>query len=615
MLNSNDTLTIVERMINKIVSRDSLSYIVKKSVSDEELLLLNNLLDNFTSKSDTKVTLVLKLVLAYLDLLKNERILSKENYLEFKNILKSIRFNEIELFLPCRNVEWILLEIGKNLISSNDNNKEKNLLLDDLLETTTELFKIVNNDFGLAITNYLSAFRYFKEGNYEKASRLLEMVAHIFKDPLLIWETQYYAALLNYPTNIRRSINLLENCLLLGEKYLLVIKNSNITIEHVEETLNILRREFIIRNHENEDKSFLFKVIDNVIHYYYDKNDLLSLSACYYEAGIIFDKLGYEDTAEEYFVESAVITSDHQQWKLYSKALINLVVKFFEKGRVREAEDYLNDLIQVASYLKDEGLHKKVETLLLSLKKLKEIKPTPITNNSRIEEYISEIDANNTPITTPNQQEISQSYQYETNLQPTEEINLIQSLEVLSNYTPESTTEPVNMVTTAQPAEFIPVPHPENIQAPAIDQSFLKEFKEPINQNEQKEVVISTNDLVPSTTEKKSSKKEDTSSFYAVRKRIASHLSKNNFEIFTDYKPVKGSVSVDIVAMRGKIRKQKIFIMIASDGEGEIELSVNLLVSIFDSAERIVFINSQNPKPPSKKGAVSLIYRMEDLPT
>ena len=66
--------------------------------------------------------------------------------------------------------------------------------------------------------------------------------------------------------------------------------------------------------------------------------------------------------------------------------------------------------------------------------------------------------------------------------------------------------------------------------------------------------------------------------------------------------------------MRGKIRKQKLFIMIAADGEGEIELGLNLLISIFDAAERIIFVNTTNKREPVKKGGVLIIYDIKDLP-
>ena len=502
------------------------------------------------------------------------------------------------MFLPCKNIEWLLLEIGKILLVKKENNKEINTLIQDLIETTTDLFKIVNNEYGLAVVNYFSAFQLYITGNKEKASRLLEMVAHIFKNPLLIYETQYYAALMNYPTNLRRSINLLENCLILVQKDPEELKQSIITSQYIEDMLNRFRREFIIRDHESQDKSYLFKVIDDVIHYYYNQNDLLSLSACYYESGIIFDKLGYEDTAEEYFVESAIISSEHQQWKLYSKALINLVVKFFEKGRVTEAEDYLNDLIQVASYLKDEGLHKKVETLLLSLKKIKEIKPAQISTESQIKEYISEIDSNSSQI-SPTINQNTSPVEYETNLNPDEELNLLQSLEVLSNY---EAPQPDYQETT---------PSAESSQ---IDPNFLSDFKEPINQVTQNEVVISNEVLSTVNSQETAQDSSESNSFYAIRDEICNHFKIQNYEIFTDYRPVKGSVTVDIVAIRGKIRKLKIFLMITSDNEGEIELSLNLLISIFDSAERIVYVNSSNPRPPMKRGGVLVIYRLQDLP-
>ena len=616
MLNSQDTLTILERMFQKHSENESNSS--PTLLSSEEKLLIDNLLESYSTKNDLKFTLILRIFLSYTKVLASGKKVDKKIVQELNDILKSVRFNEIELFLPCKNIEWVLLEIGKVLISLSTSDPSITDIIGDILETTTDLFKIVDNDFGLAVTNYLLAYKWFLAGNVEKASRLLEMVAHIFKNPVLILESQYYAALMNYPTNLRRSINLLENCLLLTQRYSVEIAESTISLDELEGTLNKFRREFIIRDHETEDKAYLFKVIDNVIHYYYNKNDQFGLSACYYEAGIIFDKLGYEDTAEEYFVESAIITSDLQQWKLYSKALINLVVKFFEKGRVHEAEDYLNDLIQVASYLKDESLHKKVETLLVSLKKLKEINPSNISTESKIQEYISEIDSStgqsfsntyepeaiNPPANifapvTPTPTDTTSIPSYESNLSKEEEINLLESLETLSNYTP--------VPETSNQQNTIPEPM-------TVDQSFLADFKEPITTQTSNEVTISNEGLLTPQESLSDIAQKNVSSFYSVRKGICTLLKNNNFEVYTDYKPIKGSVSVDIVAIRGKIRKQKLFIMITGDGEGEIELGLNLLISIFDTAERIIFVNTSLKRQPARKGGVNIIYDINDFP-
>ena len=607
MLNSQETLILLQRMLEKHdINKQDENF---RLLTDEEKNLIDNLLANYQSKNDLKPTLILKIFLAYLELLNNNNgEINKESIQNIKDIIKSIRFNEIELFLPCKNVEWILLEIGKRLLSISQTNKNAINLVNEILETTTDLFKIVDNDYGLAITNYFLAYKWYLSGNKEKASRLLEMVAHIFKSPVMIIETQYYAALINYPNNLRRSINLLENCLSFANRYPEEVPNLSLSLNELEEIVNKFRREFIIREHTEEDKSYLFKVIDNVIHYFYNKNDLFGLSACYYEAGIIFDKLGYEDTAEEYFVEAAIISSDLQQWKLYSKSLINLVVKFFEKGRISDAEDYLNDLIQVASYLKDEGLHKKVETLLLSLKKLKEIKPTTITSESKIEEYISEIDASSQVISNTYEVQPENSSSFTGNLDQAEELDLLESLETLSKYEPEPVP---NTYVESSPIPQEITPEPPSVP---IDQTFLTEFKEPINPNTKNEVTISNEGFLVSSETQNEEKTEEVSSFYAVRKGICSVLRNSNFEVFTDYKPVKGSVTVDIVATRGKIRKQKLFIMIAADGEGEIELSLNLLISIFDAAERIIFVNTTNKREPVKKGGVLIIYDIKDFP-
>jgi tetratricopeptide (TPR) repeat protein len=593
MLNSQETLTILERILDK----DYLDNSSKKKIflTNEETVVINNLLENYDSSNDLKLTLILRILLNYLNLFKFKTKLSDELRNNFKEIIKLIRFNQIELFLPCKNIEWILLEIGRTLLTLKESNKDNISLVHDLLETTADLFKIVDNEYGLAVTNYFMAYMWFIGGNREKSARLLEMVAHLFKNPLISWESQYNAALLNYPFNLKRSINLLENCLLIAQKNQNELIKSNISINKVEKILNSFRRDYIIRYHA-EDVNFLFSLIEKVINFYHTKNDILSLSACYYEAGIILDKLGYAETAEEYFVEVAIITAEQQQWKLYSKSLINLVVKFFEKGRISEAEEYLNDLIQIASILKDDSLHKKVETLLLSLKKIKEISPSRINSKTNLEQYISEIDDSTQII--PNI--------YVEPIDHTTENSIEINNQGIDSNEIESALDDLAKVEITQNFEL----------SNSIDGSFLNDIKEPIIANYPNDIIVFNDEMGPPITQQENDvSNQQVQSFHSLRKKTLTFLRENNFETFVDYRPVKGSVSVDIVALRGKIRKHKLFIMVASDGEGEIDLSINLLLSIFDSAERIVLVNSldQN-KSPVKKGGVLVIYNINDIP-
>jgi hypothetical protein len=144
----------------------------------------------------------------------------------------------------------------------------------------------------------------------------------------------------------------------------------------------------------------------------------------------------------------------------------------------------------------------------------------------------------------------------------------------------------------------------------------LNDIKEPIIANYPNDIIVFNDEMGPPITQQENDvSNQQVQSFHSLRKKTLTFLRENNFETFVDYRPVKGSVSVDIVALRGKIRKHKLFIMVASDGEGEIDLSINLLLSIFDSAERIVLVNSldQN-KSPVKKGGVLVIYNINDIP-
>ena len=72
-------------------------------------------------------------------------------------------------------------------------------------------------------------------------------------------------------------------------------------------------------------------------------------------------------------------------------------------------------------------------------------------------------------------------------------------------------------------------------------------------------------------------KDESKPSFYTIRQQIVIKLNDRGFETHLDMKPERGGATVDIVAIKGKIRKKKIFLMLA-ESMAEGELSANLLL-------------------------------------
>ena len=76
-------------------------------------------------------------------------------------------------------------------------------------------------------------------------------------------------------------------------------------------------------------------------------------------------------------------------------------------------------------------------------------------------------------------------------------------------------------------------------------------------------------------------------------------------------KPIKGGATVDIVAIKGKIRKKKLYIMLA-ETKAEAELSVNLLKSLQDSTEKIVYVFGESSKKQKKSG-ITIAYKMNQL--
>lgn len=549
MLLSSDILLILERLTVK----------GSKTLS-EDLLILNEIITLFESKGNIKNSILLKMILSY-KMISNSKSNFDINISPFellKSIVNTIRFNEMDLYIPSKHIEWILLEVAKNVIQDIDLSKKS-------FETSRDIFKSTNDSTGIAISNYFLAYIHFLEGNFDKSARLLEKVTHEFTDINLKIECQFNAAILYYNTNLKRSMNLLENCIYYIEN------NSNVVIEHnkinIEEFLNKLRREFILKFYQEEGE--LFQIIEKLTTSLHQKGKTSELAASYYEAGTVFDKLQYRETALDYFIEAARLSAELDEWKLYSKSLIHLIVHFIEKGELENADIYLTDLNIISKQLDDEDLSKKSETLLTSLNKLKERTYIITTSSSELENIIN-AETNNQEIITDEKPQKTVIIEKTTDFieeSPTQNSNTVEI---------DSNQELFNSVLSNSEEEVI-----SDVISFNVDENEIK-----VDEKEER---------IPQNKNKKGSRPK----FYVIRKKIVKIIKENGFIVNIDQKPINGGFSIDIIGVKGKIRKKKIYIMLA-ESVAEGELSANLLESIQESIEKIVFIFGKDSRKNQK---------------
>ena len=549
MLQSSDILSIINRLMKSNL------------ITQEDVLILSELIQTYTANGNVKIATILKIFFSYQLLLHPDKSFSGEfdAIASLKEAIRTIRFNELELYIPSKFIEWILLKLGYILLSN-----EHYKISKQLIEISRDCFKLVEHSYGTTLSNYFLAYYHYLEGDADKCARLLEIVSTEFSNPSMQISCQYNAAILYYSTNnanLKRPINLLENCLILLDQYSVENLTPRLDKEIIEDFLNKLRREYILKNYMKKEND-LFQVIENLTSSLHKNGKFLDLAASYYEAGTVFDNLNYGDTAEDYFIESARLSAEKEEWKLYSKCLIQLIIKFIEKGELQDAEIYLNDLSIIAVQLQDEGLLKKTETLLNSLKKLKIQSNMKDISTNDIESLLG-TDVDNEPQLT-----------FSNQITPSQEGSMTSDEQDLFNQVLESQSD-------GQSNDIV---------------SFQTDT-EKIEPETPVESIASIDNSKPT--------------FYNTRQQIVIKLNDRGFDTYLDMKPIKGGATVDIVAIKGKIRKKKLYVMLA-ETKAEAELSVNLLKSLQDSTEKIVYVFGESSKKQKKSG-ITIAYKMNQL--
>ena len=165
-----------------------------------------------------------------------------------------------------------------------------------------------------------------------------------------------------------------------------------------------------------------------------------------------------------------------------------------------------------------------------------------------------------------------------------------------------------NEIDTKPEINFSETPVPQNrTETSENEQELFSEFLASETSEEKNIVSIHTEKIEPEQPKKEISRP----SFYNTRQQIIIKLNDRGFETYLDIKPIKGGITVDIVGRKGKIRKKKIFIMLA-ETKAEGELSANLLRTLKDSAEKIIYIFGEKARKHKKNG-ITYCFKMNQL--
>ncbi|MHA2363684.1 MAG: hypothetical protein ACXAC7_06985 [Candidatus Hodarchaeales archaeon] len=469
-----------------------------------------------------------------------------------KDFINSFKSDEVEIFRPCMDIEWFLNDFGKKMISS------ETKLAKELLRITLDLVKTDNDQQKIAVVSFNLAMAYFKNKEKIKAARLFEITSSLFENPEEKVQCLELAASIYYPQKIEQTIKLLENSLYILSKTEKIDPN-------LVRKLNDIRRDYIL-SYEGENHSILFDLIKELTQSYHEQQDWENLAACYYEAGIILEKLSYHDVAYQYMSESARLSAENDLWKLYSKSTLQIAMQTIEARKFSEADEILKDLDQVGHYLKDQTLIKQVDSLFQALQKLKlklappEL-PTPsnevILDSSPISE--STHDISQTEPTLPQEKDDTKISE-----------QLKESIETIKIETSSITNE-------------------------------IKERAELEILSEEKVIEERIEDETPAEQD-----------FFQIRNQIANYLISNGYEVQLDETPFRGTITIDIIASKGKVRKKKRFLMVANHPP-EASISVNLLRGLTETGKKYVFLQSGDPRLVSTTKAVKIVTDTSEI--
>lgn len=480
---------------------------------------------------------------------KNPKLVKKAMKL-IESFVNEIKSDGVEIFRPCNNIEWFLIDFGVKLLKSGYVELSKSLY-----RLVLDLVKMDNNQEIIAITSQNLAIAYFTNGEKLKAAKLFEISSSLYEDLENKIRCLEFASILYYPTQIIHSIKLLKNAMNLlvnNEKY-------KQTSNNLEIQLNKLRRELILTFDELKH-DIIFDTIKELTQSYHEQKDYFNLAASYYETAVILDKLGYDKVSYQYLSEAARISADNELWVIYSKATLQIVMKSIESSKFQDAEDILKDLDQIGHYLQDQTLLKQVETLFQALQKQKVRVKMPFAKSEINDEVI---DISN-KITDK---------------------NLISNNKIKG----EPEVSEIKFPTSSQEQQVHKLniqKRPNNHELKHIDQI------KPQNQLEQQnQVNIEDND--------------SGNDYLQIRNQIGDYLKSHGYEIQYDETPFRETITIDIIASKGKVRKRKMFVMI-SNSLPEAAISANLLNGMTETGEKYVYFQSEDeilnvPSSPSVK--------------
>ncbi|MFW9928531.1 MAG: tetratricopeptide repeat protein [Candidatus Thorarchaeota archaeon] len=539
----------------------------KNSLKD--LNIIENSLKSPNLFLSTKLNLKILVILGYLNLDNIDKALKYVN-----ELLVEVNADGLESIKISKNVEYFIDCIGKKLLNLNQYDyalKIFRLALDQAkLESNTNVIARISKHL---------AYAYYYLGEYDKASRLLEISSSITNETNESFNCLRFAAKLRYKIkDYLKTITLLENALKVSKK----IENKDNIIE-IQKKLIDIKREVLIKDILNDEEK-IFAYMEQITQTLKNLGFDDELCSAYYECGIILEKKGYLDEAILYYEESSRISYEKGIWSIYGRVSLQLGLISLNQNDLEIAKSYCEQVIQIGEYLEDSELEKFGKKLKNTIENLKQIKGI---EGKKSETSIS------TEITSSLSSKDSQSI-------------TDSSLSLKNAELPISKiNEQINQSSVGRESSFIPQQHEplseySNMESSSKEQDLIKNKS-------------SNHGLPANKTIKDTKGVNELRSFDTIRAEIAQYLIENGFIVEFDITPYNGTSSIDIVASKGSIRKKKMYIMI-SNNEGEASLAGYLFNSMSQSGRKIIFLEAGNPRNVSISSDITLVTDTAQIP-
>ena len=534
-----------------------------------------------------KACIIAWLALQYVKFAKKDSNEAPTALIVVGKLLEIIPKDDLEPIKIAAGFEYILGKLGRDLISL----EEYDLAL-KVLRVARDQARIDANPVANARISHDLAFTYHKNNEPEKAARLFEISSALDQETSLL--ALENAAALRYKTKeFPKAIINLENALKIA------VKDGNPISKVLLSRILDLKREILIKGLVTSEQQ-IFSLIEEIANRLKTLDEPKETAGAYYECGMILERLGYLETAIQYYEQSAKLAYDNQLWSLYGRVSLQLGLLSVNQNDLEIARSYYDQIRQISDYSADEALASKAQRLGELISRAGNLLEFAVrAEKDKVSSQDLEVpspseSSSSIPLNlpqTPGQSELSPSE--EAGRTAREVFNeIIPKSPSTNDMEREQTNE--NLVETELPTSTEILTEPEVVlQAPSA--------VEGINEVESSPIADDIQTALPE-------------SFEETRNVLQTFLTRHGFSVEVDLTPAGSTSSIDIVASKGNVRRKRLFIMISAS-PSEASIAGYLLHGISAGGKKLIVLLGGQLAPSSPLEGIDVVTSLQELRT